>query len=322
MSAALIRPAQELRRDLLWELLGTIRRESVRRGEILPGSWVDETTDEILRSERDAWTVADGAEIEGIVLTWTRSNRAYGLFHSVLPGKGPGPIEQLAHAVVDRLPRTIHRFDASATGLDPADEIRLGERLQRSLGFEMIVRHAMVRPLILDQPPPEPTFPSGLRLVPTRTIPVEELAALDWQAYLGTPDEALLADGPEGNREMLESAFADQFGRFLSDASPAVRDPEEKLVGFVVTCEKTIRDAVFFDVVVDPRYRRQGIGRSLLMRGLRALVALGYREAHLWVTQANAPARALYERVGFGDELTAALYRWYRNPVTRLGAAP
>ena len=50
-----------------------------------------------------------------------------------------------------------------------------------------------------------------------------------------------------------------------------------------------------------------------MLRSLRALLALGYPKAHLWVTEGNRPARSLYEKVGFVVDASAAIYRWFRS---------
>ncbi|MCI4340202.1 MAG: GNAT family N-acetyltransferase, partial [Thermoplasmata archaeon] len=46
--------------------------------------------------------------------------------------------------------------------------------------------------------------------------------------------------------------------------------------------------------------------------GLRAARALGYAEVRLWVTEANTPARTLYERHGFRTAQHALIYRFSR----------
>ncbi len=45
--------------------------------------------------------------------------------------------------------------------------------------------------------------------------------------------------------------------------------------------------------------KRQGIGTALLREGLRRLRAGGIGAVHLEVARGNAPARALYEKLGF-----------------------
>jgi ribosomal protein S18 acetylase RimI-like enzyme len=56
---------------------------------------------------------------------------------------------------------------------------------------------------------------------------------------------------------------------------------------------------VLYDVVVDPAYRRQGVGRLLLDAALEALKARGAPRAVLSTADRNAPAQHLFEGAGF-----------------------
>jgi ribosomal protein S18 acetylase RimI-like enzyme len=56
---------------------------------------------------------------------------------------------------------------------------------------------------------------------------------------------------------------------------------------------------VLYDVVVDPAYRRQGVGRMLLDAALEALKARGAPRAVLSTADRNAPAQHLFEGAGF-----------------------
>ena len=62
------------------------------------------------------------------------------------------------------------------------------------------------------------------------------------------------------------------------------------------------------DVVTDPEHRRQGYGTALLYRIFAWAQQFGATNAALQVQADNAPARALYARLGFRE-----VYRyWYR----------
>jgi len=50
---------------------------------------------------------------------------------------------------------------------------------------------------------------------------------------------------------------------------------------------------------VDPRHRRRGVARALVDQAVRWADQRQAREVILWVTDQNAAARTLYERVGF-----------------------
>ena len=60
---------------------------------------------------------------------------------------------------------------------------------------------------------------------------------------------------------------------------------------------------------VDPAHQGTGLGRALLIAGLRSLAARGLTQAMLYVDAANTPAIALYSSLGFTHWDTDVLYR-------------
>ena len=60
---------------------------------------------------------------------------------------------------------------------------------------------------------------------------------------------------------------------------------------------------------VDPAHQGTGLGRALLVAGLRSLAARGLTQAMLYVDAANTPAIALYASLGFTHWDTDVLYR-------------
>ena len=60
---------------------------------------------------------------------------------------------------------------------------------------------------------------------------------------------------------------------------------------------------------VNPTHQGTGLGRALLVAGLRSLAARGLTQAMLYVDAANTPAIALYSSLGFTHWDTDVLYR-------------
>lgn len=60
-------------------------------------------------------------------------------------------------------------------------------------------------------------------------------------------------------------------------------------------------EAEVLTLAVRPEARGQGLGRGLMIAGLAHVAALGARRVFLEVAEDNAPARALYRRLGFAD---------------------
>ncbi len=63
-----------------------------------------------------------------------------------------------------------------------------------------------------------------------------------------------------------------------------------------------------FDIVVDPRYRQQGIGTQMVSGILDWARSRGVTSAYLQVMIDNAPAMAMYKKIGFNE----AYRYWYR----------
>lgn len=76
-----------------------------------------------------------------------------------------------------------------------------------------------------------------------------------------------------------------------------------RLVGFVTTGPARHAGEAglgeVWAIYVDPEAQGQGVGRALMDAAVRDLTARGFGEVVLWVFEANAPARAFYERLGW-----------------------
>jgi ribosomal protein S18 acetylase RimI-like enzyme len=92
-----------------------------------------------------------------------------------------------------------------------------------------------------------------------------------------------------------------------------------RLVGFVTTgAARHAGEAGLGEVwaiYVDPDAQGRGVGRALMDAAIRDLETRGFGEAVLWVFEANAPARAFYERLGWTPDGAA-------KPLVIGGAAP
>jgi GNAT superfamily N-acetyltransferase len=83
-----------------------------------------------------------------------------------------------------------------------------------------------------------------------------------------------------------------------------------------VACALGVLEGAFFglfDVVTAPEHRQKGYGTALISSMLDWAQQNGARHAHLGVVELNSPARRLYDKLGFHQEV----YRyWYRVPKT------
>jgi ribosomal protein S18 acetylase RimI-like enzyme len=307
--------------ELLLELAAGLRNALLERGERLPASWPDEIVADLRSGTIEGLLLHVPGLAPALGVLSLRPHRAFGQVHV---GEGPDPRASAEAAIlglVEQLPPRLERLDVGVTGLAPEEEEALAAALTTRPGFALVRRLGLARALSHEDPPAEPPLPVGGRFRAVRERTIEELGRVDWNAFRAGSDAAFISDTVEGDTQLLQGILAGQLGRFLDEAS-TVLEVEDQVAGFVLVVEENPMVGVIVDVAVDPALRRQGAGRALLSRALRALVALGYTEARLWVTEANAPARALYEQLGFGWTTTAFLYSWRAPGVAPAGVSP
>jgi ribosomal protein S18 acetylase RimI-like enzyme len=282
------------------------------RSERLGRDWPDTAAEDLSQGRLEGYVVTDGAEIAALALISLRERRGYGHIHQGVALSGIEGAEPLMRALISRVPPEVDRLDVGTTGLSLPAEASLARALRSVPGGEVVERLGLERPIPLDDLPDEPPPLPGYSFVAIPDVPIPEMAALDRRAFAQGVDAFLLPDDVEGDRKMLEGIRSGSMGRYLDLASTAIRSDDGRLVGFLLAVEETARRAVLVSLAVDPDDRRHGIAAAMLQRTLRALAALGYASARLWVTAANRPARALYERMGFGSPESTFIYRWIR----------
>lgn len=125
-----------------------------------------------------------------------------------------------------------------------------------------------------------------------------------WQsAYRGVmPDEYLDGLQADDRIEMWRGIIAEANRR-----PPLVAVVADDVVGFAAFGEERSSTSAqgcgeLYAVNLDPDHWGRGIGRVLLQQVTRALAAMGYREAVLWVVPQNVRARALYESEGWVED--------------------
>ena len=106
-----------------------------------------------------------------------------------------------------------------------------------------------------------------------------------------------------------ELLFEDPGGKILvAEVSPSV---PPRVVGFAAF-HRLLDEVELRNMAVDPDYRRQGIGRSLLLAGRDRMMAAGVRRVYLEVRASNNAAQALYASLGFAVGYTRKSY--YQDP--------
>jgi ribosomal protein S18 acetylase RimI-like enzyme len=305
--AGVVRAATQVPVDLLLELTHAVRGELLARGEYLPPRWVEEAAHDLRSGRLRGWVLDPEAGPQGLAFLSARASRAYGHAH-VVPGAGSVErVTPLLDVLQRGRPENVPRLDVGLTGLGPDEEGRLRVALRRSPDASTTVRFALEAPVVA---PPLPARPEGLLHEAVRSVPLERLAAADWAAFQGTPDQSLAADSAEEDARVLEEITQGLLGRFLEEASTVLVGGDGAVRGFLLSAEQTPRRGIFLDLVVDRSWRGRGVGDYLLRWGLRALAALGYESVRLWVSEENTVARHLYDRAGFVPVGRALLVRY------------
>jgi mycothiol synthase len=85
----------------------------------------------------------------------------------------------------------------------------------------------------------------------------------------------------------------------------------DRMLGFHWTKQHDDRTGEVYVVGVAPQAQGRGLGKVLTLAGLHHLAGLGVEEVLLYVESDNAPAVAVYSRLGFGhaDADTHVQYR-------------
>ncbi len=147
---------------------------------------------------------------------------------------------------------------------------------------------------------PDPAWPAGIAVrtfVPGRDE--DELVAVNKRAFDWHPEQGRLTADEVAATER-ESWF-DPAGFFL-----ATKD--DKIVGFHWTKVHPGDIGEVYVVGVDPAAQGGGLGRALTLAGLHHLREKGLGDTILYVESDNAPAVAVYRRLGFTVAETDVAY--------------
>jgi len=302
-------PATGARVDDLLEIVHGVRQALLARDESPAGDWVERTAEALHAGSTRGWCYPAAPEA-GLAFYTVSGAEAYGHVHVAEQANATERAERLTAVLVDDVPPSVRSVNIGFTGLSPAHEVELFGRLSSRPGSTVIERMAMERSLGAEDGRPPGPVPAGLSLVPIRAVTVDALAELDFRSVQGTVDALLIGNRSEEYRRVMGALLEGSLGRFLDEASTALYQPDPpRLVGAILSAERSPRKGLFVSFMVDPDFRRQGHGRFLFRWGLRALWALGYERVHLWVSSDNEPARRLYAEFRLEPTARSTIYR-------------
>lgn len=145
--------------------------------------------------------------------------------------------------------------------------------------------------LALSEQPLDTTWP--YRTIAMADVPA--LGALMLAAYQNTIDYE--GETLEQATDAARDTVVGQYGLLLERCS-FLSEQAGHLVG---ACMITLWNdmPLVSNVMVHPECKNRGLGTFLLMRSAAALFEQGYRELRLYVTEGNASAQRVYEKLGF-----------------------
>ena len=90
-----------------------------------------------------------------------------------------------------------------------------------------------------------------------------------------------------------------------------VAEDDGKVLGYVGS-QTVLDETDMMNIAVHPNHRRKGIADSLVEALIRSLKEAGSHQLTLEVRVSNAPARSLYDELGFSE--IGIRKRYYQNP--------
>ncbi|MBI1940999.1 MAG: GNAT family N-acetyltransferase [Acidobacteria bacterium] len=194
----------------------------------------------------------------------------------------------------------------------------LGSRF-RAHGFSAFLRRFMVVSLAdrRRQPPkPDRELPEGLEIGPWERKYDHQAARLLYEVYRDHVD-AKINDhykSLEGSTRLVENILQHWgCGEHLPGASlAAVHRPTQKLAGILAMTAVRARTAHIPQIALAREFQGLGLGTAMMETSFDFLAKRTYSEVTLTVTDRNAGAVRLYERLGFRTFRTFGAFVWDR----------
>jgi predicted GNAT family acetyltransferase len=136
------------------------------------------------------------------------------------------------------------------------------------------------------------------------TRDTDSLAKLMLEAYRDTIDYS--GETLEDAISEVQGTFGGKYGSILENCSFLTENNEQIVSTTIITWWQENEDVSHIPLLAFcmtcPSYKNQGMATFLIKKSINALFAQGYTELYLFVTEANTPARHLYEKIGFIDD--------------------
>ncbi len=162
-----------------------------------------------------------------------------------------------------------------------------------------VMRRDAARPLPALEPP------AGVVIRSFRDTDAPAIVAVNAAAFAHHPEQGSM-DEDNLSRRMAEPWF--------DPAGLLVAEDESGVLGFHWTKQHDAEHGEVYVVGVAPGAQGRGLGRLLTLAGLHHLARLGVAEVLLYVESDNAPAVAVYSRLGFEHADADTHVQYLRGP--------
>ena len=201
----------------------------------------------------------------------------------------------------DRIEAQLLMFDQGTVGSP------FGARGFRT--FPRLFMHGALQP-----EPSKTTVPADLILEPWHPALFGQASELIHRAYRGHVDSGIndQYQTVAGSQRFLNNIVRfPGCGEFLPEHSLALRRRNSDRLEGLLMCSAVRSDTAHVtQLCVDSQWRGAGLGELLLRRVSRQLLAAGFRQLSLTVTEQNTGAVRLYERVGLSTRHRFDAYAW------------
>jgi len=215
---------------------------------------------------------------------------------------GTGPAAAAASALLDALATRALAAGAPAAHWETEDDESTVDAVATAAGLpaQRAILH-LRRPLPLEDGLVAVTAPVAVRPLRPGTTDEEAWVRCNNRSFAGHPDQG--HETVASLRATMAEPWFDPAGLLVADGHPPV-DEGGDLDGFCWTKVHPAdgdgpRRGEIYVIGVDPSAGGRGLGRSLVVAGLAHLAAGGVGLALLYVDADNAPARRLYDGLGF-----------------------
>ncbi|MEM0139922.1 MAG: GNAT family N-acetyltransferase [Ferroplasma sp.] len=125
-------------------------------------------------------------------------------------------------------------------------------------------------------------------------------ADAEYESFKYTSDKILFSNKREDRIKSVEALFKGEYGEIISDASIIINN-KGRISGGIISSRLGFDRSFIVSIFVKRAYRKQGMGKYLLLSALNRLKALSYNYVYLWVNSNNFASK-FYSDYGFTFE--------------------